>query len=104
MEQGHLFLSRKNSIIRDRNGGLKFELCCQMRSGGAETFFGNTCVLMAVIFACYDVDDIEFMMSAGEEYVVDPSRKMADLFNLEHPSPLGDGAEDTAIVLLFLDK
>lgn len=81
------------SRLRDRKNGVSATTRWQRKSGDASTFFGNTVVLLAVLCACYDVDDIAMLLAAGDDSVIwfrpgvkvafNPSAIMADLFNLE---------------------
>lgn len=42
------------SVVTDRMNGVRMHTKYQRKSGDASTFFGNTCVLIAVTAACYD--------------------------------------------------
>lgn len=85
--------SHRESIVRDRRNGVRFSTKFQRKSGDASTFFGNTMVLLAVLVACYNIDDVELLLAAGDDSVIffregivvrdDPSLMVADLFNLE---------------------
>lgn len=85
--------SHVRSRVKDRRNGMYFETEYQRKSGDASTFFGNTLVLMAVLLACYDIDDVLLMILAGDDSVIffnesnfisyDPSPVVTDLFNLE---------------------
>nr|WPV62267.1 MAG: RNA-dependent RNA polymerase [Wufeng shrew martellivirus 1] len=85
--------SHANSYVRDRVNGISFQTRFQRKSGDASTFFGNTMVLLAVLLACYNIDDVSLLLASGDDSVVffnpgtlvedDPSPIIADLFNLE---------------------
>lgn len=85
--------SHVRSRVRDRNNGIYFDTEYQRKSGDATTFAGNTLVILAVLLAVYDIDDIALIMVAGDDsyiffkpgcaHLPDPSRRIADLFNLE---------------------
>lgn len=79
--------------LKDKRNGMAFETEYQRKSGDASTFFGNTVVLLCILLACYDINDILFMILAGDDSVIfflqnmlvsyDPSARIADLFNME---------------------
>lgn len=85
--------SHVDSTLTDKQGGVSFKTRYQRKSGDATTFCGNTAVVVAVMLAAYDIDDIELLCAAGDDSVLyfrqgtlvnhDPSRQIADLFNLE---------------------
>lgn len=85
--------SHVRSHVRDRRNGIGFDTEYQRKSGDATTFAGNTLVILAVLLGVYDIDDIALIMVAGDDsyiffkpgcaHLPDPSRRIADLFNLE---------------------
>nr|QHA33734.1 polyprotein [Atrato Virga-like virus 1] len=84
--------SRKKSIVRDRDGGIRFETEYQRKSGEATTFSGNTFVAICVVLGIFDIDDILLVLAAGDDTLIflkdgtvvsDSARLIADLFNLE---------------------
>lgn len=73
--------AHKCASVADRSVGLKFDIVDQMRSGAANTLFGNTTFLMAVISLVYPVSDI---LNFGVPLpVIDPTNLLARTFNLE---------------------
>nr|QHA33738.1 polyprotein [Atrato Virga-like virus 2] len=84
--------SRRYSRVYDRHGGITFRTRFQRKSGEATTFSGNTLVAVCIMLAIFDIDDIVLLLAAGDDTLVylrdgvevmDSSRLIADLFNLE---------------------
>nr|UDL14011.1 MAG: RNA dependent RNA polymerase [Xiangshan martelli-like virus 3] len=85
--------SHVRSHLKDRVNGIGFNTDFQRKSGDASTFIGNTMALMAILVATYDVDEVECLLCAGDDSVIflknelfinyDPSKTVADLFNME---------------------
>lgn len=79
-----------NSILVDRDNGLRVKLVYQRKSGDASTFLGNTMFLMAVLSLLFDMSTCDFAAFSGDDSILigegvmyDRNFLCANLFNLE---------------------